>query len=74
MFNLVPAHAKMPDLYAVSYCNRKDNGKWRLHLWTFPLAVGESLPEVPLWLASDFAIPLDLERAYEETNQVLRIE
>jgi Protein of unknown function (DUF4058) len=74
MFNRAPEHGNGADLYAVSYCSRKERGKWGLKLWPFSLAVGESLPEVPLWLTSDFAVPLDLERTYEETNQVLRIE
>jgi hypothetical protein len=69
----LPAEEEGPDLYAVSYRNRKD-GRWRLDLWPFSLAVGDPLPTVPLWLASDFPVPLDLEKSYEETRQVLRLE
>jgi Protein of unknown function (DUF4058) len=74
MFGLPRAATAASDLYAVAYCNRKDEGKWRLKLWPAPLAVGRPLPEMPLWLASDFAVPLDLEKSYQETAQVLRIE
>jgi len=31
------------------------------------------LPTLPLWLASNLAVPLELEQTYEETCQVLRI-
>ena len=37
------------------------------------LALGTALPTLPLWLASNFSVPLDLESTYEETCQVLRI-
>jgi hypothetical protein len=31
------------------------------------------LPTLPLWLAENFAIPLELEESYEETCRILRI-
>jgi hypothetical protein len=37
------------------------------------LEVGRPLPTLPLWLADDRAVPLDLEGTYEETCRVLRI-
>jgi hypothetical protein len=37
------------------------------------LTVGKSLPTIPLWLAGNFSVALDLEATYEETCQVLRI-
>jgi hypothetical protein len=37
------------------------------------LALGQPLPTLPLWLADDLAIPLELEPSYEETCRVLRI-
>ena len=67
------ASAISTDLYAVSYRNRKAQGKWRLDLWPFPLAIGTPLPEIPLWLAGQLAVRLDLEGSYEETCRVLRI-
>jgi hypothetical protein len=59
--------------YTVSYRNRKDNGKWLLDTWPVALQVGEVLPNMPLWLASDLSVPVDLEKSYQETCQVLRI-
>ena len=35
--------------------------------WTHTLALGQPLPTLPLWLADDFAVPLELEASYEET-------
>jgi len=44
-----------------------------LRIWPFQLAVGQSLPTLPLWLETDFAVPLELEASYEHTCRVLRI-
>ena len=37
------------------------------------LQIGQPLPTLPLWLADDLSIPLDLEESYEETCKALRI-
>jgi Protein of unknown function (DUF4058) len=68
-----PAPVVGSDLYCVSYRNRRDGRRWRLDTWPFALALGARLPTVPLWLAGVTAVPLDLEKSYEETGQVLRI-
>ena len=34
---------------------------------------GIPLPELPLWLADDFAVPLELEASYEETCRIFRL-
>jgi hypothetical protein len=39
----------------------------RLQSWHQPLAVGEPLPTLPLWLTPTYAVPLELEATYEET-------
>lgn len=46
---------------------------WQLEAWLSVLKVGQPLPTLPLWLADNFAVPLDLEASYEETCKVLRI-
>ena len=74
MFSLPEAGSALSDLYAVSYRNRREKAKWRLETWPAPLAIGSALPTMPLWLAGNLAVPLDLEKSYEETCQVLRIE
>lgn len=42
-------------------------------MWAHTLTLGQSLPTLPLWLAEDRAVPLDLEVCYEDTCRVLRI-
>lgn len=42
--------------------------------WHRPLQDGQPLPPLPLWLADDLAVTLDLEGTYEQTCEVLRIE
>lgn len=62
-----------PPLYAVS-CRWASNGDaWRLETWTHPLTLARPLPTLPLWLAENFAVPLELEQSYEETCRILRI-
>jgi hypothetical protein len=59
------------NLYAVAYRTTKENDAWRLELWPEPLALGRPLPTLPLWLADNLAVPLELENSYEETCKVL---
>jgi hypothetical protein len=63
----------LPPIYAVA-CRwfRKDDA-WTLETWTHALAVGRPLPTLPLWLAENLAVPLELESSYEETCRVLRM-
>lgn len=49
------------------------NGQVRLDVWPFPLAVGAELPTVPLWLAADLAVPLELELTYAAACRSLRL-
>lgn len=37
----------------------------RLEAWPEDLVIGRALPTIPLWLAPDLAVPLDLEPSYE---------
>ncbi|MHB1560034.1 MAG: hypothetical protein ACYC61_21490 [Isosphaeraceae bacterium] len=46
---------------------------WRFEAWNHPLPLGQPLPELPLWLTDDFAVPLELESSYEETWRILRL-
>jgi hypothetical protein len=45
----------------------------QLLLWPAPLALGKPLPTLPLWIAADFSVPLDLEASYQATCSDLRI-
>jgi hypothetical protein len=51
----------------------KKDRAWLLETWLHPLVLGQPLPTLPLWLADNLAVPLELEASYEETCRVLRI-
>jgi hypothetical protein len=62
-----------PPLYAAACrCTRRDEA-WYFESWTHPLAPGQPLPTLPLWLADDFAVPLEFEASYEETCRIFRL-
>jgi hypothetical protein len=62
-----------PSLYAAA-CRWTHLGEGRrFQAWTHALAIGQPLTTLPLWLAEDFAVPLELEASYEETCHILRL-
>jgi hypothetical protein len=62
-----------PATYAITCRGLKVNNTPRFESWAYPLIVGELLPTLPLWLADDLAVSLELEASYEETCHALRI-
>lgn len=61
-------------LSAVSYrAVGRDEERQQLQLWPAPLALGQPLPTLPLWIASDWSVPLDLDASYRATCADLRI-
>lgn len=62
-----------PDLYAAScrWVPRRDRAI--LETWSHALAVGQSLPTLPLWLSTSRVVPLDLEQSYERACDDLSI-
>jgi len=71
----VGADALAPSsLSAVSYRTAEyDEESQQLQVWPAPLALGQPLPTLPLWIASDFSVPLDLDASYQMTCADLRI-
>jgi hypothetical protein len=65
--------ADPPPLYAVACRTTKKGEAWLLEAWAHALALGQPLPTLPLWLADNLAVPLELEDCYEETCRILRI-
>jgi hypothetical protein len=66
-----------PSIYGMA-CRATKTGAhprdpWQLETWFTPLEIGQPLATLPLWLADNFAVPLDLEESYEETCKALRI-
>jgi hypothetical protein len=60
-------------IYAAACRYARAGDSWLLETWAHPLSVGRPLPTLPLWLAENLAVPLELEGSYEETCGVLRI-
>ena len=62
-----------PPMYAVSMRMRYEGRRRIMDTWYHPLAIGQSLPTLPIWLKETKAISLVLDTSYEETCRTLRI-
>jgi len=62
-----------PPMYAATIRTRYEGRRRLMDSWYHPLAVGQPLPTLPVWLKEQWAISLDLEASYEETCRTLRI-
>ncbi|MFO0964551.1 MAG: DUF4058 family protein [Gemmataceae bacterium] len=60
-------------LYAAACRITQREDEWRLEAWLHSLVLGRLLPTMPLWLAADLAIPLELEESYEQSCGILGI-
>ena len=68
-----PSIDKDTPVYAVACRATRRETSWLIEAWERPLSVGQPLPTLPLWLADDLVIPVDLESSYEETCRILRL-
>jgi len=62
-----------PPMYAATLRTRYEDRRRMMDNWYHPLAIGQPLPTLPIWLKENWAISLDLESSYEETCRTLRI-
>jgi hypothetical protein len=62
-----------PPLYAVACRLTKHENDWLLETWAQSLELGRPLPTLPLWLADNLAVPLELEESYEQSCSILNI-
>jgi hypothetical protein len=62
-----------PPMYAVTVHMRYEGTRRMMDNWYHPLAIGEPLPTLPVWLKETHAVSLELEASYEETCRTLRI-
>ncbi len=62
-----------PPLYVAACRLAKRANEWLLETWAQSLGLGGSLPTVPLWLADDLAVPLELDDSYEQSCGILSI-
>src|SRR5712691_1838181 len=60
-------------LYAVAYRPTQSATVQHLEVWPEALAVGATLPTMPLWLNDELCLPLALEESYRATCGALRI-
>jgi hypothetical protein len=68
-----PTFTPPPPLYAVTCRKRNSAGRTKLDAWSRPLAIGQPLPSLPLWLSETQTVSLDLEASYEKACRVLKI-
>jgi hypothetical protein len=69
-----PAFTPVPPPWYAAACRwRRKDDAGHLETWAHALELGQSLLTLPLWLAKDLAVPLQLEASYEETCRILRI-
>ncbi|HUT93990.1 MAG TPA: DUF4058 family protein [Thermoguttaceae bacterium] len=61
------------DLYAVAYRLVERAERPSLDIWEERLAVGQSLPTMPLWLGGGLCLAVDFEATYRRTCQEQRI-
>jgi hypothetical protein len=61
-------------IYAVAYRPLRRNGAEQIDVWPMPLRLGEPLPTVPLSLAAELCIPVDLETGYQTACQRRRFD
>jgi hypothetical protein len=62
-----------PLLYATACRLTKRDNEWHLETWVQSLDLGRPLPTVPLWLADNLAVPLELNESYEQSCNILNI-
>lgn len=61
-------------LYASAYHPKGKNTDATLEIWHEPLAIGEPLPTMPLYLKNGPLVPVDLSETYQQALKAVRIE
>jgi Protein of unknown function (DUF4058) len=61
-------------LYSVGYRPLRENGADRIESWPVVLTVGQNLPTIPLSLAADQCVPVELEASYDEACRRRRVD
>jgi hypothetical protein len=62
--------AGTPTLYAVAYRPmHSESASNQIELWTLPMAIGDTLPTLPLWLCGGPVLPIELEGTYKEARK-----
>lgn len=61
------------NLSAIAYRSRRENAHTNIDWWAQPLAVGQVMPKVPMWIGIDVKVPIDLEASYMKTFEYIRV-
>lgn len=61
-------------LYGAAYRPVERAGATALDVWYEPIAVGQSLPTLPLWLRGGLCLPVELEATYARTCVEQRVQ
>jgi len=65
---------KETPLYCSAYHQiLNEENKPAIEFWTYSLKVGDLLPELPLFITSEVAVPVNLERTYMESCDELKV-
>jgi len=60
-------------LYCSSYRYTFEFKEPSVELWAYALEVGDVLPELPLFISTEIAVPVKLEKTYMETRKRFRV-
>ena len=63
-----------PGLFGAAYRPVERGGGGALDIWREPVAVGQPLPTLPLWLRGGLCLPVGLEAAYMRTCTEQRVQ
>jgi hypothetical protein len=63
-----------PALSGSAYRPVERDGAKALDVWREPMAVGQPLPTLPLWLRGGLCLPVELEATYERTCTEQRVQ
>lgn len=61
-------------LYVVAYRPLRTGDAEQVETWPTPLAIGQSLPKVPLSLGAEWCVSVDLEESYREACRRRRLD
>jgi hypothetical protein len=68
-----PEAKSIGDLYSAAYRPVGREGEVQLDIWHGPIALGGTLPVLPLWLKGGPCLPVDLGATYDRTRRELRM-
>ncbi len=68
-----PAFLPVGEAYLAGYRPSKDEDRWTINMWPYAVALGATIPPVPLALKNGPLVPVDFETAYMQALAVHRL-